>query len=128
MLGRERLIGFVATAAPERAKAFYRDVLGLAFVEESPFAIVFSAGGTMLRVQKVADLVPQPFTALGWAVADIAAKVKGLSAMGVTFETYPGLGQDARGIWRTPDGGQVAWFRDPDGNLLSLTEFGGRAA
>jgi catechol 2,3-dioxygenase-like lactoylglutathione lyase family enzyme len=119
----DRLIAFVASARPDDARAFYRDVLGLTFVEESPFAIVFLSGQTMLRIQKVAE-VPEPNdTALGWEVDDIAARMAELAGKGVAFARFDGIGQDKSGIWHAPDGTKVAWFRDPDGNLLSLTQF-----
>ena len=115
---------FVATAQPEAAKTFYQDVLGLKLLaEELPFALVFDNHGVMLRVQIVESFQPQVFTALGWDVADIAEAVDGLVAKGVAVERFPMFAHDARGIFTFPDGAKVAWFRDPDGNLLSLTEF-----
>jgi catechol 2,3-dioxygenase-like lactoylglutathione lyase family enzyme len=123
MLTSHDLIAFVATKRPDDAKAFYGTVLGLRLVEDSPFALVFDAAGTMLRVQKVRELVPAPHTALGWRVADIRAEVEALAARGVAFERYPGLEQDDLGIWTSPAGGRIVWFRDPDGNVLSLTQF-----
>lgn len=123
MLTSHDLIAFVATVRPDDAKAFYGGVLGLRLVEDSPFALVFDAAGTMLRVQKVRELAPAPHTALGWRVADIRSEVEALAARGVTFERYPGLAQDGLGIWTSPAGGRIAWFRDPDGNVLSLTQF-----
>lgn len=121
MLNTASVISFVATANAERAKAFYRDVLGLKLVSDGPFALVFDAHGTPLHVQKVPQHVALPYTALGWNVTEIAATVDGLVARGVTFERYPHFQQDARGVWAAPGGAQVAWFKDPDGNLLSLT-------
>jgi catechol 2,3-dioxygenase-like lactoylglutathione lyase family enzyme len=123
MLGSQKPIAFVATAAPAGAVAFYRDVLGLKLVEDSPFALVFDLAGTMLRIQKVETLSPLPYTALGWHVEDIAAVTQALTQRGVRFERYPRLEQDARGIWTSPSGAKVAWFKDPDGNGLSLTQF-----
>ena len=119
-------MAFVATASAERARAFYADVLGLTLVEDSPYALVFDACGTMLRVQKVETLAAQPFTALGWDVLDLAATIDGLVARGVAFERYGFFEQDARGVWTTPDGSRVAWFKDPDGNTLSLTQLAAR--
>jgi catechol 2,3-dioxygenase-like lactoylglutathione lyase family enzyme len=118
------MMSFVATTQPDAAKAFYGDVLGLALAEDSPFALVFSGGGRMLRVAKAADFTPLPFTVLGWTVPDIATAVADLAGKGVVFEFFPGLPQDTTGIWTAPNGDIVAWFKDPDGNLLSLTEFG----
>lgn len=123
MLKTAKLVGFVATAKAAAAKKFYRDTLGLRLVEDSPFAIVFDANGTMLRVQKVERVSPAGYTALGWDVVDISAEVKRLSQKGVRFERYEGMSQDDAGIWTSPSGARVAWFKDPDGNLLSLTQF-----
>ena len=123
MLTRSKLIGFAATANPAQAKEFYGDRLGLPLAEDGPFALVFDANGTMLRVQKVESVSPAPYTTLGWEVEDIRAAITELTARRVRFERFEGLAQDDLGIWTTPDGSRVAWFRDPDGNTLSLTEF-----
>jgi catechol 2,3-dioxygenase-like lactoylglutathione lyase family enzyme len=123
MLGDCEVMAFVPTAQPDRAKSFYRDTLGLELLEDSPFALVFRAGRTMLRVQKVREFTPLPFTALGWRVREIRAAVQALSGRQVSFERYEGMNQDALGIWLAPGGARVAWFKDPDGNTLSLTEF-----
>jgi catechol 2,3-dioxygenase-like lactoylglutathione lyase family enzyme len=123
MLSKSKLICFAATTMPAKAKAFYKDTLGLSLLEEGPFALVFDAPGTMLRVQKVREIPPATFTMLGWEVADISSTIKALNKEGIRFERYEGLPQNALGIWTTPDGSQVAWFKDPDGNILSLTEF-----
>lgn len=122
MLDRSDLVAFAATADPQRARAFYEGVLGLKLVEQTPFALEFDANGVMLRIQVVPQLTPQPHTALGWSVADIAAMVRALAGRGVTFERFPGLEQDQSGIWASPSGAQIAWFKDPDGNLLSLSQ------
>ncbi len=124
MLNKSKLIGFVATAKPDKAKAFYADTLGLTLVEDGPFALVFDANGTMLRVQKVKELSPPGYTMTGWDVSDIRTTVQQLVKKGVRFERYDFLTQDDLGIWASPAGAQVAWFKDPDGNILSLTEFG----
>lgn len=124
MLDQRSIVAFIATNDARRAKTFYRDVLGLPLHEDSDFALVFEARGTMLRVQKTQGHTPAPHTALGFAVPDIAADVRALGARGVTFERFAGMDQDALGIWTPPDSGaKVAWFKDPDGNLLSLTQF-----
>jgi len=117
-------MAFSATTDSERAKEFYRDRLGLRLVEDSPFALVFDAGGTMLRVQKVKEMREAQYTTLGWQVPDIEAKVEELAKAGVKFERYKFPGVDERGIW-TPPGSNtmIAWFKDPDGNILSLTQF-----
>jgi catechol 2,3-dioxygenase-like lactoylglutathione lyase family enzyme len=122
MLGESNLIAFAATSDAARAKTFYADVLGLKLVEESSFAVVFDAHGTILRVTPVKKVAVAPYTVLGWQVADIASTVRGLQESGVTFERYPGLEQDELGVWNSPSGAQVAWFQDPDGNLLSVSE------
>jgi predicted enzyme related to lactoylglutathione lyase len=122
-MNKSKLICFVATARPAEAKRFYEETLDLKLVDDSPFALVFDANGTMLRVQKVQKLSPAQHTTLGWEVGDIRATVTKLSKKGVHFERYEGMAQDALGIWTTPDGSYVAWFKDPDGNTLSLTEF-----
>jgi catechol 2,3-dioxygenase-like lactoylglutathione lyase family enzyme len=123
MLGDCEVMAFVPTAHPDHAKIFYRDTLGLELLEDSPFALVFRAGRTMLRVQKVPQLTPLPFTTLGWRVPDVRAAVEELSGKQVSFVRYDGMNQDALGIWLAPGGAKVAWFKDPDGNTLSLTEF-----
>lgn len=124
LLDSAPIMAFSATADPERAKAFYRDQLGLKLVEDSGFALVFDAAGTMLRVQKVKEVRQAQYTALGWQVADIAAKVDELEKAGVQFQRYGFPGQDEKGIWTPPGSAtKVAWFLDPDGNILSLTQF-----
>lgn len=123
MLGAAKIVAFVSTRDPVRARAFYGGVLGLRFVSEDRFAVVFDANGTMLRVSITDALEPAPHTVLGWDVPDIASAVRGLFAKGVAFERYPFLSQDEVGIWTAPGGARVAWFKDPDGNLLSLTQF-----
>jgi catechol 2,3-dioxygenase-like lactoylglutathione lyase family enzyme len=122
VLAHSHLIAFAATAHPERARSFYGDTLGLRLIEDSPFAIVFDANGTMLRIQKVQEHLPLQHTVLGWRVSDIGSTIDELSRKGIRFERYDGLPQDDRGVWRTPDGTAVAWFKDPDGNTLSLTQ------
>ena len=122
MLAGDDLIAFVATADPARARAFYGNTLGLPLESESGFALVYRAAGTMLRVTVVDAVVPAGYTVLGWAVADIAARVRELGARGVAFERYDGLEQDELGVWRSPSGPRIAWFKDPDGNTLSLTQ------
>jgi catechol 2,3-dioxygenase-like lactoylglutathione lyase family enzyme len=127
VLGTRAVVAFVATRDAAAARAFYEGVLGLRLVADEPFALVFDANGTTLRVQKVQELSPARHTTLGWLVPDIAAAVGQLAAKGVAFERYPGLPQDALGVCSFPDGGRVAWFKDPDGNTLSLTEEAARA-
>ena len=123
MLGDRPIAAFVATTRPDAAQAFYADLLGLKLVTRDAYAIVFDAGGTMLRVVIVDSFEPQSFTVLGWSVPDIAASVRDLSARGVEFKRFEFMQQDDLGIWHTPEGPQVAWFSDPEGNILSLTQF-----
>lgn len=122
-LSGQTLIGFVATSDADRAKKFYRDTLGLRLVsEELPFALVFDAHGTMLRVTVVKKVISAGYTVLGWQVPNIVAAAKALSHAGVQFERYPGMQQDELGIWSSPGGASVAWFKDPDGNTLSISQ------
>ena len=122
-LSSYNIIGFVTIVDVERAKAFYRDTLGLRLVsEEPPFALVFQANGIMLRLGMGKERPPVQGTVLGWQVPDIAAAVKDLIEAGVSFERYGFMKQDELGIWTSPTGAKVAWFKDPDGNVLSLSE------
>ena len=121
-LGSQRIVAFVATAAPSKAKKFYSDTLGLRLVDDNPFALVFDAHGTMLRVTRVERVVLAGYTVLGWQVPDIVDMVTRLKKAGVRFRRYDGMGQDKLGIWQSPSGAKVAWFKDPDGNTLSVTE------
>jgi catechol 2,3-dioxygenase-like lactoylglutathione lyase family enzyme len=123
-LGNQSVIAFIATRDAERARRFYRDILGLALVlDQLPFALVFDAGGTMLRVTPVKELHPAEYTVLGWQVPDIVAAAKAMEKAGVRFERYPGLEQDELGIWTAPgNAARVAWFKDPDGNTLGISQ------
>jgi catechol 2,3-dioxygenase-like lactoylglutathione lyase family enzyme len=125
ILGTSKLVAFVATTNPTKARAFYEGVLGLRLVEdEQPFALVFDANGTMLRVTTVLEHNPAPFTVLGWGVESIEDTVDRLTAAGVEFQRYPGMNDvDPSGIWNAPSGARVAWFKDPDGNVLSVTQY-----
>ncbi len=123
MLSSAHVIAFVTTSNPERAKSFYRDVLGLRFVADEPFALVFDMNGVMLRIAKVEQVTLVPNTVLGWIVPDIRRAIAELTAKQVQFQRYPGMSQDDFGVWTSPTGAQVAWFKDPDGNNLSLSEF-----
>jgi catechol 2,3-dioxygenase-like lactoylglutathione lyase family enzyme len=122
MLASAKLVAFVTVSNATRARAFYRDVLGLRLVSEDNLALVFDANGTMLRVAIAAGVTVAPYTVLGWAVAEIAATVRQLAAAGVGCERYPGMQQDELGIWQSPSGARVAWFKDPDGNTLSVSQ------
>ena len=126
MLTDAAFIGFIPVRAPATARSFYEETLGLRVVDDTPFALVLDAGGTMLRVTPVPGLAARPFTVAGWRVPDIDATVRALAARGVEFTRYDGMVQDDLGIWTTPGGDRIAWFADPDGNTLSLTEFAGR--
>jgi catechol 2,3-dioxygenase-like lactoylglutathione lyase family enzyme len=122
-LQQQQIIAFVATRDPERAKKFYRDTLGLRLEsEERPFALVFDAHGTMLRVTIVQDLSPASYTVLGWQVPNIIEAARALQKAGVQFQRYDGMQQDDLGIWTSPGGAKLAWFKDPDGNTLSISE------
>jgi len=123
MLQDSAVIAFAASADLRRARAFYEQALGLRLVEQNDFACVFDANGTMLRVTAVAEVARPGYTVLGWRVSDIAATARGLTARGVAFLRYDGMDQDDDGVWTTPAGDKVAWFADPDGNVLSLTQF-----
>lgn len=122
MLDAETPVAFTATTDPERSKTFYVETLGLSLLSDDEFALVFDLRGVPLRVQKLREFQPQPFTVLGWQVRDAVSMVKALHARGVVFERYAFLQQDALGVWEAPGGARVAWFKDPDGNLLSLSQ------
>ncbi|HLA46991.1 MAG TPA: VOC family protein [Thermoplasmata archaeon] len=123
MLGGSDLIAFVAATDMARTKTFYGDIMGLALKADDGFALVFDCNGTMLRVSKVQKATVAPYTVLGWSVRDIRGKIQELGKKGVVFERFQGFPQDDLGAWTAPDGTKVAWFKDPEGNLLSLTEF-----
>jgi catechol 2,3-dioxygenase-like lactoylglutathione lyase family enzyme len=117
-----KIVAFVATRNADRSRAFYADELGLRFVSDDGFALVFNIGGTMLRIARVQEHTPAPFTVLGWEVEAIERTVADLNAKGVAFERFPGMSQDHLGIWAAPGGAKVAWFKDPDGNVLSVSQ------
>ena len=123
VLSNAKLMAFLATTDAARCTVFYRDTLGLRMSEDSAYALVFDANGVKVRVQKVQQAVVPPYTALGWKVSNIATTVTELAAEGVQFERFEGLPQDDLGIWKSPTGAQVAWFKDPEGFILSLTQF-----
>ena len=124
MLTTASFMAFIPVSDLPSARSFYGEVLGLQVGGENPpFAVILNSGGTMLRLTQVENHQPQPFTIAGWEVPDIGATVDALVSRGVTFTRYDGMDQDERGIWTTPGGDQVAWFKDPDGNTLSLTTF-----
>jgi catechol 2,3-dioxygenase-like lactoylglutathione lyase family enzyme len=125
ILGGSKLVAFAPTIDAVKARAFYEDLLGLRLVaDEKPFALVFDANGTMLRVTTVPEHHPAPFTVLGWEVESIESTVEQLTAAGVVFLRYPRLNDShPLGIWTASSGARIAWFHDPDGNVLSLTQF-----
>ena len=122
-LGKYNIVGFVSIVDVSCARAFYRDTLGLRLVmEDPPFALVFDANGIMLRLGMAKEIPPAHGTVLGWQVPEISATVKDLGQAGVQFERFEGMDQDELGIWTSPTGAKVAWFKDPDGNILSISE------
>src|SRR4051812_3682688 len=118
MLMGARLVAFGATTDGARAAAFYAKVLGLTIRYEDEFAVSLDSAGVELRLQRVEQLTPQPFTMLGWQVDNVDTVVERLTQQGVALERYPWLEQDAAGLWQAPGGARIAWFKDPDGNLL----------
>ncbi len=124
MLANKEIKAFVPTLMPAKAKTFYKDVLGLQLLSEDNYALEFDANGTRLRVITVSELKPHNFTALGWNVGDIKATIKELNEKGIICEQYDYdfMKQDELGIWTSPSGAKVAWFKDSDGNILSLTQ------
>lgn len=123
MLSFTGLMAFIPTKDAKKARQFYEGVLGLRFVREDQLALVLEASGIMVRVAVVGEFKPQQFTVLGWQVSDLEKEVAGLQGQGVHFEKYGMKGQDKQGVWYSPSGAKVAWFKDPDGNVLSLTQF-----
>lgn len=123
LLGQYKPVMFVAATDARRAKEFYGETLGLRFVSEDNFAVVFDVNGIMLRVSLVQQFTPAKHTVLGWEVPDIATVVRQLKEAGVELQRYGFPNQDELGIWTAPGGAKIAWFRDPDENILSLTEF-----
>lgn len=116
------VVTFLMTKDPDTALNFYRDTLGWTFLRDDGFSLVFDMKGVMLRIGQTRDFKPAQNTVLGWESKDIAAAVDALVTRGVRFEIYPNMGQDARGICTFPNGDKVAWFKDPDGNVLSLSQ------
>ena len=122
MLGSTNIVAFVPIKDSGKARAFYEGVLGLRFVKDDGFALVLEANGIMVRAAKMKEFTPAQFTILGWQVSDIEQVVRGLAAKGVHFEIFGFFKQDERGIWTAPTGDKVAWFKDPDGNTLSVSQ------
>jgi catechol 2,3-dioxygenase-like lactoylglutathione lyase family enzyme len=122
MLGSTNIVAFVPIRDGDKARAFYEGVLGLRFVKDDGFALVFEANGTMLRAAKMKEFTPAQFTVLGWQVSKIEDMVRALGMRGVKFEIFGFFKQDELGVWTAPTGDKVVWFKDPDGNILSLSQ------
>jgi len=122
MLASSKIIGFVPTKDSAKARGFYEGILQFEFVSDDMFALVMKACETMLRIGKVQDFTPAPYTVLGWEVSNIEEVAKWLQKRGVTLEKFPFVQDKELGIWTTPNGDKVAWFRDPDGNVLSVSQ------
>ena len=122
MLGSMDIVAFVPITEGARARAFYEGVLGLRFVKDDGFAIVFDANGIMIRAAKMKEVKPAQYTVLGWQVPDIDKLVRALREKGAHFEIFGFFKQDELGIWTAPTGDKVAWFKDPDGNILSVSQ------
>jgi catechol 2,3-dioxygenase-like lactoylglutathione lyase family enzyme len=122
MLASSKVIGFVPTKDAQKARSFYESKLGFRFVSDDSFALVLRAGETMIRIAKAQDFTPAPYTVLGWEVLDIEAVVRWLQERGVAFEKYPFVQDQELGVWTAPGGNKVAWFKDPDGNVLSVSQ------
>lgn len=122
MLGSINIVAFIPITDGDRARAFYEGVLGIRFVKDDGFALVFNANGIMVRAAKMKEVKPVQFTVLGWQVPDIEKMVRGLKEKGVHFEIFGFFKQNELGIWTAPTGDKVAWFKDPDGNILSVSQ------
>jgi catechol 2,3-dioxygenase-like lactoylglutathione lyase family enzyme len=122
MLNTAKIIAFVPIRDSQRSRPFYEGVLGLRFVSDDPFALVMDSNGVMVRLSKTPKFTPAGFTVMGWEVSAIEEAVTALKKNGVQFEIFPGLPQDELGIWAAPGGARVAWFKDPDGNILSVSQ------
>lgn len=122
MLNNAKIIAFGATSNSKNSRAFYERILALNCVEDNEYATVYDCNGTMLRIQNVEEVLPQPYTMMGWWVKDINAEVANLKSRGVKFEIYSGMNSLSNPVWNAPSGAYVAWFKDPDGNTLSLTQ------
>jgi catechol 2,3-dioxygenase-like lactoylglutathione lyase family enzyme len=124
-----KIVGFLNTTDPAATKAFYRDILGFELLSDDEYAVVFDANGTLLRIAKAREFTPAQGTVLGWEVGDIDAAIDDLLRRGVRFEQFnlAFMKQDDRGVWTPPNGDRVAWFKDPAGNMLSISQHAGRA-
>jgi catechol 2,3-dioxygenase-like lactoylglutathione lyase family enzyme len=122
MLATSNIVAFIPTKDSQRARSFYEEILGLRFVSDDAFALVLDANGTSIRITKLKEFTPARYTVLGWEVSRIDEVVDDLRKKGVGFERYEWIQQDERGIWTAPSGARIAWFKDPDGNVLSVSE------
>jgi catechol 2,3-dioxygenase-like lactoylglutathione lyase family enzyme len=122
MLSTNPLIAFIPSKDTGRSRGFYEGALGLRFICDDPFAVVMDSNGIKVRIVLVGEFTPAPFTILGWEVDDINAAVAELSTKGVQFNRYPYFEQSQDGVWTAPNGAKVAWFSDPDGNVLSVSQ------
>jgi hypothetical protein len=122
ILSAAQVVAFVPTKDFKLSRAFYETTLGLPFLGGDDFALLFEAGGTRIRIAKVETFQPAPFTILGWRVPDAKQAVTALAKRGVVFERFPGMKQDDSGIWSAPSGARVAWFKDSEGNVLSVVQ------
>ena|ERR1700690_1682218 len=127
MLGSSKIVAFLFTTDSKRARSFYEGVLGLRFISEDRFALALESNGNMIRISTSRDFKPAQGTVLGWETTEIEKLVSGLRERGVSFEKFPGMNQDAIGIWTAPGSDKVAWFKDPDGNVLSISQHVGRS-
>lgn len=127
MLTSGKLVGFVPTRDYDKARAFYENQLEFEFVSLDQYALVMNAGGHMIRITKVPNFAPLQGTILGWEVQDIRAVAAWLTSRGVNLEKYPFVQDRELGIWTTPNGDMVAWFKDPDGNILSISQHPSRS-
>jgi catechol 2,3-dioxygenase-like lactoylglutathione lyase family enzyme len=126
MLSSNKMIGFVLTKDAQRARKFYGETLGFKFASEDQFALVMETDQNMIRISPVKDFAPAQHTVMGWEVKQIDRIATDLKERGVVFENYPGMKHSDLGIWSSPSGDKVAWFKDPDGNLLSISQHVGR--
>lgn len=122
MLTTARMVGFVPTSDYEKARSFYEGKLGFQFLSLDQYALVMKVGGHMVRISKIPDFTPRQGTILGWEVENIESAASWLRDRGVTLEKYPFVQDRELGIWTTPTGEKVAWFKDPDGNILSVSQ------
>ena len=122
MLSEAAFTGFLGATDLARARGFFETVLGLSVVSVDDFALLLRGQNGLIRVTRVERAARAPYTVLGWDVADLQSAVLRLTERGLAFNRYPGMAQDELGIWTAPSGSRIAWFEDPDGNVLSLAQ------